>query len=1256
MSRSSGLNAPALATIVAATLRMNLRRLTVWIFAAVFLLIVWALYRGGMSFGGMTTTGVKLGTNSEYAIAAILGAFSFFLMHFTATLTGDPVVKDVRFGVAPLLRATPLDKRTYLLGKFLGGYISLLSIYGVFLVALALGQLLPPEADKVTLPLRLLPYIKFAILFMLVPTFFVGAMSFAIGTLSGSMKMVYIVVTGLLVLWFLVVGLLADDHLRTLAYLEPSGQAWLAEKVAKSRGNAWLNANPIQIDLGFALNRLALVVLGVLALAVTIWRFEGDGADVEYEGEVRPGRLARALAWALGRHREIDDRYSNWSGAGSIPMVAPAPRGLRLWFAHLRASTVTELRLLAAERSLWIIVPIMVLLSVFTTGSAAGPFNVPVYPVSSEFAYRILEPMLIMLLGTSIFYTGEVFHRDDASGVRGILYATPVANSALLLSKFAAMFCLAVGMVLVTFATAIVTQAIQWYLLDGSFYLDTRPYAELGLRILVPAIVVICGTSLIVNVLVRGRYLAYFSLIFLAGLYVWLFAEGHRSLLANPLMLGHIEYSDMTHLEPYHRALQLRDAYWGSLMGFCLCLACWFMRRGDGANWGSLREHLTRTYFLRRTGLFAIGLSCLASSLWFGRAIHAEGTLRGTRGQSELDQLALEDAYLAELHGPSLSYESIDVEVDLWPALGTLDVRGTLLLTNHYPDALDRARFTVDPLFDIRRFELSRQRGEYTLDRGVLTVEFDPPLRQGEQVSLALDWSGSINPGISRDSGQQSTFIHDSATFINSFGPQVVPVPGISSALFLTDPERRRDHGRAELVLLRDRSGGFAPGVMGSLKPFSLRASIEAPAHQTVLCAGERISELPSPRGAQRRRHLFESSEPLYSFAILAAEYELRERGDDQVWFHPPHTYNVETVLDALADSRAFYGESFGPYPHRRLRVVEFPRLASFAQSYPTLMPYSESIGFLTNWRDDSRFVDATYFVTAHEVAHQWWGYITNPGASPGAQVLIESLAEYSAMVLVDERRGEREHLIFLKREEDAYLRRRDPDRELPLAELQFEGQELWYNKGCLVLHMLECQIGRERMLQGLASYVARWRHDPEKVGPGVPPGRRFPMLSHPTIEDLLESLRSAHAGQDLEWFYQQWFREVTIPDMALVGEPLLRSEGGSWSVEFEAANLGEGSMPVRVELVQGTWRADEQDSMREGEYQVSPPLRLFLEPGQTARGTLSATFEPDAIVLDRGYECLDFDRTNNVRTLSVREAEGASGGAGGDAAPAARN
>ena len=1225
------LNGGALASIVAVTLRMNLRRFTVWVFGAVFLWIVYLLYWGPLGFGGMTSSGAKLATNSEYAIAATLGFFSFFLMHFTATLTGDPVVVDVRLGTSPLLRAMPIDRGTYLLGKFLGGYASLLTIYLVFLVALILGQFLPSGENKVTLEIpRLVPYLKFAFLFMFVPTYFVGTVSFAIGSLSGSMKLVYIAVTALFVSWLLLFDLVPDEHYRWLAWLEPSGTLWLDEYVAKSRGNNWLNRNPIVPDVPFLLNRIALLGFGTACLGVTLAVFRGADLDAEYGGEVKPGWLGRLGSWARGSHRELEDRYTNWSGSGAIPRVKPAPRGVRLWCSHLCSSTATEVRLLGAERSLWIMVPVIVVLAVFTTGSAAGPFRVPIYPVSSEFAGRMVSPLLLLIGGTSIFYTGEVFHRDEASGVRSIIYSTPAANSVILGAKLLAMLALSSAMVLISYATAMATQLVLWWQLEQRVYFDPGPYLQLGLHVMLPAIVVICGLSLAVNVIARGRYVAYFLLIALGALYVWGVSDDARSLRINPLLLGHLRYSDMTGLEPFRLALTLHHAYWGSLVALALLVATWMFSRSAAREWKP-RRYLAAGYVRRRSGLLAFIVLAGVGVAWGWLELRAQETVRGSERERERTALELERAYGAELWSPGAAYTDLDLEVDLWPDRGAVDVRGRLTLVNERESELAQLRFTVDPLFEIERLELERAAGPYTLDRGVLTVPLEPALPPGASVRMELDWSGRINPGISENGAPRTSFVYPSASFLSSLSPQLVPLPGVHPDLFLQDEQTRADHGLAP-VLLEDRSGDPAvTAFSGSNRPFDLAVRITVPAGQTAVTGGELIERTPvgdpargsdSPRTAFRYR----TRHPVRSFAILAAPFEVRRGGPDEVWYHGEHTYNLDTVFEALADGREFYEQHFGAYPHRQLRIVELPRVATFAQSFPSLTPYSEAVGFLTNYRDNDRFLDATYFVTAHEVAHQWWGYLVSPAASLGAQVLSESLAEYSAIALLGEKRGERARLICLRLEEERYLRRRDPDREAPLSRLALEGQAIWYGKGGLVFHMLEQEIGRPALFGALAELVERFRYTE-----GAP-------MRHATVTDLLDLLADAHPGRELGWFYETWFHRKVVPDMALVGRPQLVREASGWSVHFEATNVGEEDLPplpVEVELVAGNWRAGDRDSMRAGEWRVSPPMRLWLEPGTTARGTLSADFEPEAIVIDRRYACIDFDRTNNWRALS---------------------
>ncbi|MEI8617462.1 hypothetical protein P4S63_09665 [Pseudoalteromonas sp. B193] len=110
---------------------------------------------------------------------------------------------------------------------------------------------------------------------------------------------------------------------------------------------------------------------------------------------------------------------------------------------------------------------------------------------------------------------------------------------------------------------------------------------------------------------------------------------------------------------------------------------------------------------------------------------------------------------------------------------------------------------------------------------------------------------------------------------------------------------------------------------------------------------------------------------------MLSAELESKKVEHNgvniEVYYHKDHAWNVDRMIESVQDSIDYYTQAFGPYQHKQLRIIEFPKYRSFAQSFANTVPYSESIGFITDLRDESK-VDLPYYVTAHEVAHQWWG------------------------------------------------------------------------------------------------------------------------------------------------------------------------------------------------------------------------------------------------------------------------------------------
>ena len=117
-----------------------------------------------------------------------------------------------------------------------------------------------------------------------------------------------------------------------------------------------------------------------------------------------------------------------------------------------------------------------------------------------------------------------------------------------------------------------------------------------------------------------------------------------------------------------------------------------------------------------------------------------------------------------------------------------------------------------------------------------------------------------------------------------------------------------------------------------------------------------------------------------------------------EIYCDPHHARNVPRMAQALRDGLAYYSKAFGPYQYRQIRLLEFPRYKSFAQSYANTIQTSESAGFIDDLHGKNS-PDLTYFITNHELGHQWWGHQEVGADVQGASMLVESLAEYSAIM-----------------------------------------------------------------------------------------------------------------------------------------------------------------------------------------------------------------------------------------------------------------
>ena len=208
--------------VFAFELRQQLRSHVFWIvFAISGLMVAGALWIPDLRVG-------LSGTGSVYASDAIIRThlvWTLFYMFTAAALSADAVLRDDLTGFAPIIRSTPVRRRDYLLGRFLGAFAATVVCFLSVPAAMVLGGL----------PLRVEGTIKpaayaFAFFVLAIPNLFTGAvLFFVLATALRSMLGALLGAVALLSLYALGVGGETGDW---KPLLEPFGFTAIAQATA----------------------------------------------------------------------------------------------------------------------------------------------------------------------------------------------------------------------------------------------------------------------------------------------------------------------------------------------------------------------------------------------------------------------------------------------------------------------------------------------------------------------------------------------------------------------------------------------------------------------------------------------------------------------------------------------------------------------------------------------------------------------------------------------------------------------------------------------------------------------------------------------------------------------------------------------------------------------------------------------------------------------------------------------------------------
>ncbi|HEX6913156.1 MAG TPA: M1 family aminopeptidase, partial [Longimicrobium sp.] len=746
------------------------------------------------------------------------------------------------------------------------------------------------------------------------------------------------------------------------------------------------------------------------------------------------------------------------------------------------------------------------------TGTEIGSiYGTRTYPVTYQVLELLSSSFVLFLIVIITIYAGELVWEERETGSAQIHDSLPVPGWVPFAAKTLALVAMVAVLLAVAMVTGMLIQAARGY-----FRFEPGLYARELFGLFLPMFVLMIVLSVTVQSLANHKYVGHLVIILYWVLSPFLYFAGLDHNLFHYSSTPETFYSDMNGYGHTLGPWAWYMAFWAGVAVLLAILSNLFWVRGmeGGRRW---RVRLARARFTRPVLVSTLAAAALILGTG-GFIVHNTVVLNDWETADESSRVTAEYERMYKQYEslPMPEISAATLEVDIFPASRDLRMRGVYRLVNRTGTPIRQIHVDLLNTLEIRRMELGvpAQKTISDDEKGYHAFRLARPLAPGDSTELRFDLAH-----VTRGFENEPSFfpVVQNGTFFDS---HYLPGIGYNAEGELTDEGERERRGlpvRPRARPIDDPRGLARNFVSRDADWIDFRVTLSTSADQVALAPGRLEREW---RQGGRRYFAYRMDVPMLNFySFLSARYAVRKaewKGVEiEVFHHPGHAYNVDRMIDAVKKSLDYYARAFGPYQHRQVRIVEFPRYGDFAQSFAGTIPYSEGIGFIADVTNDD--IDYPFFVTAHEVAHQWWGHQVAPADVQGAAMLSETLAEYSALMVMEKRYGRGQIGRFLRHELDGYLQGRTAERlgEMPLALVENQ-QYIHYNKGALAMYALRDFVGEAAVNGALRAFLEETRN---ATGP------------YPTSRDLLRHLRAA-TPDSLRYLVEDLFETVTLWDL----------------------------------------------------------------------------------------------------------------------------
>lgn len=746
------------------------------------------------------------------------------------------------------------------------------------------------------------------------------------------------------------------------------------------------------------------------------------------------------------------DAELNTTSSKAYQFVAASPKASNqlLHLSFLSLSTLLKQRLSQLILVGW---GLLMMNEILSGIDYAEPLQV-LKPTSLDALNRISDDVL-PLLGSLLvmFWSWQLCWRNKQTAMAELIAAAPVRSGVMLSSQVLALGTLILLLMLLTSLGGVVAQTLAHSEIQLGQYLTQLSKAALSMFLL-------------------GAIFTAFHNIFRSPLVAVacciLVLVMKFSPISGALGLTHTLWNIAA------SPLQPADAFWGSQQSLSVYwpfmtfwLLCTFSLIYLAIQW----SHRSASFISHRRWKLTISSSALlALSLWAGLHLHAniidERPLISSdmREQWRVDYEQQYSSWAAVTQ-PVISH--VDAKVAIFPLKGDAEFSLIYTLENRSKQAIDSLLIGHDSATPLDSLSLSVEHSyDYDQQLGQYKITLATAIKPGEtlQVSSRL---------IFKQPQHWPAVMHQMVkpTFSYLRGSPLLPTIGFQPQYRLRNDALRQEYGLAALDLANP-STLFAKSRAHSAKYdwASIHSVVSTNDQQLPLAQGTLIKQWQ-----QNGRNFaeYQSKGPIRNAFVWYSvpKNSLKAQSGSTVLevFSPAKTQAAKLNLQAMEDTLNWMSTYIAPYLGDKLNLIAIPNIGPTGYALPQMIMINHKVGFRAEPAPKAGF-DQRYRRAVHETAHQWFGHDLGNGVLEDSAFLVESLAKYVELVMIEQRYGieAMQALIEYERQRYKVAVMRSPIKTASMVDAT-ENYDL-YSRATLVFAILRQQLGDDRITQALRS------------------------------------------------------------------------------------------------------------------------------------------------------------------------------------------